>query len=127
MREHADDQSVLDLQYTGRCGGECSRECGELCLSLSDVGRVTGGHLGLFTPSPSGRGNTIACVSAGHPRMNAIVGSIAKSGRSLSETPGKDLSSLAEVTIVWPSQSALMPLAPADLERVLQSDGMCHS
>src|SRR5918992_5040288 len=45
MRQHADDQSILDLQHTGRCGGMCSWEYGKFCLSLSDVGPVTGGHL----------------------------------------------------------------------------------
>src|SRR5262249_58031827 len=47
MREHTDDESVLDLQYTGQCGGRCPWECGEFRLSLSDIGTVAGGHLGV--------------------------------------------------------------------------------
>jgi hypothetical protein len=48
MREHTDDESVLDLQHTGQCGGRCSWECGKFCLSLSDIDPVAGSHLRVF-------------------------------------------------------------------------------
>src|SRR5437588_882628 len=69
MWEHADDQSVLDLQHTGQCRGKCSWECGEFRLSLSDIGTVAGGHLrvvrsrGASAQASIPRGR--ACVSAG--------------------------------------------------------------
>src|SRR5262245_29420369 len=68
MREHTDDESVLDLQHTGQCEGRCSWECGEFCLSLSNVDPVTGGHLRVFLSCGASaqarilRG--IGCVSA---------------------------------------------------------------
>ena len=68
MREYTDDESVLDLQHTGKCGGRGSRECGEFRLSLSDIEMVTGGYLyvllsrGASAQTRIPRG--LACVSA---------------------------------------------------------------
>src|SRR5438445_12942860 len=69
MWEHADDQSVLDLQHTGQCRGKCSWECGEFRLSLSDIGTVAGGHLRVVRSRGASAQaritRDIACVSAG--------------------------------------------------------------